>query len=110
MVQRGQGTTADDGYTQVINRFARSPTGASARQVADRAGNNGHPVTAAGEMPGQLMVTGSAGFIQRGKCLVDQQYVHIINILLEFATRNCKGSVNPSSARCLLISSAATRI
>jgi hypothetical protein len=35
------------------------------------------------EMPGQFMVPGSAGFIQRSKGLVDQQDVHNVNILLD---------------------------
>ena len=83
-VQGWQRITAQDGYTQVIDLFASLPVLISACPVAHRAGNDRDLVAKLPEMSGQFMVTCAAGFIQRCKGLVDQQNMHVVNILLEY--------------------------
>ena len=75
--------TADDRHTHVVGLFADFHSLLVPRQVADRAGDDGHLVAVLAEVPGQLVVTGAARFVQCGESLVDQQDVHIVNILLD---------------------------
>ncbi len=84
MVQRGQGIAAQDRHAQVIGLFADSLTSPGTGQVAHRAGDDCDLVAALTQVPCQFMMAGAAGLIQRSECLVDQQNMHIVNILLEY--------------------------
>lgn len=75
--------TADDGHPHVVSLFADFLGSMVPSKVAEGAGDNRHLVAVLAEVPGQLVVACAAGFVQRGKSLVDQQNVHIVNILLD---------------------------
>ena len=54
-----------------------------AGQVADRAGDDRHPVAALGQVAGQLVVAGAARLVEGGKSLVDEQDMHRLKIIFQ---------------------------
>jgi hypothetical protein len=61
-------------------------------QVADRRSDHCHAVPLLNQMPRQLVVAGSSGFVERRKGLVNEQDVHAV-ILLELG--RARGKLKP---------------
>lgn len=78
----GVGAQHDDVFSILFlsyqrNAFRNGGTG----QVADWAGNDGDFMTTLCQTARQFVVAGASWFVQGGKCLVDEQDVHIADDL-----------------------------
>ena len=82
-MQDREGVTANDRDAHVVRLLSDMLALRNTSQVTDWARDDGHLVPFAAEMSCQFMMARSAGFVQRSKRLVDQEDMHIVNILLD---------------------------